>query len=48
MILDEIAEKTKIRVEKAKKKVSAEQMKKIAESQNPDTGFPFEKADPPH
>ena len=44
MILDEIASKTKIRVEKAKKKVSAEQMKKIAESQNPDTGFPFEKA----
>ena len=31
MILDEIAEKTKIRVEKAKKKVSAEQMKKIAD-----------------
>ena len=44
MILDEIAAKTKIRVEKAKKKVSPEQMKRLAESQNPDTGFPFEKA----
>ena len=44
MILDEIAAKTKIRVEKAKKKVSAEQMKRMAEAENPDTGFPFEKA----
>ena len=44
MILDEIAAKTKIRVEKAKQKVPAEQMKKLAEAENPDTEFPFEKA----
>ena len=37
MILDEIAAKTKIRVEKAKQKVPAEQMKKLAEAENPDT-----------
>lgn len=44
MILDEIAEKTRHRVEQAKKDIPAENMKAMAESMNPDTGFPFERA----
>lgn len=44
MILDEIAEKTRHRVEQAKKDIPAENMKEMAESMNPDTGFPFERA----
>lgn len=44
MILDEIAEKTRHRVEQAKKDIPAEKMKGMAESMNPDTGFPFERA----
>lgn len=44
MILDEIAEKTRHRVEQAKKDIPAEKMKAMAESMNPDTGFPFERA----
>jgi indole-3-glycerol phosphate synthase len=42
-ILDEIAAKTRIRVAESKKKVSLEEMKKLAESRNRDTGFPFEQ-----
>lgn len=44
MILDEIAEKTRHRVEQAKKEIPAEKMRAMAESMNPDTGFPFERA----
>lgn len=44
MILDEIAEKTRHRVEQAKKDIPVEKMKAMAESMNPDTGFPFERA----
>ena len=43
MILDEIAEKTKLRVEKAKQKIPLEEMKRLAAEKNADTGFPFEK-----
>lgn len=43
MILDEIAEKTRIRVEKSKKMIAPEEMKRRAEAMDPDTGFPFEK-----
>lgn len=43
MILDEIAEKTKIRVEAAKKEISPEAMRKLAEGKEADTGFPFEQ-----
>ena len=44
MILDEIAEKTRRRVEQAKKNVPAEKMRAKAESMNANTGFPFERA----
>lgn len=44
MILDEIAEKTRRRVEQAKNNIPAEKMRAMAESMNPDTGFPFERA----
>lgn len=44
MILDEIAKKTKIRVEAAKQKISPEQMKQMAEKETADTGYPFETA----
>lgn len=44
MILDEIAEKTRRRVEQAKKNIPAEKMRAMAESMDPDTGFPFERA----
>ena len=43
MILDEIAEKTRLRVEEAKRRVTPEQMKAQAEAMEADTGFPFEK-----
>lgn len=43
MILDEIAEKTRIRVAEAKKCISLEEMKEQAEAMNAKTGFPFEK-----
>ena len=43
MILDEIAAKTRNRVEASKKKISPEQMKAEAEALNADTGFPFEE-----
>lgn len=43
MILDEIAEKTRLRVLESKKKIPLEQMKKMAESLDAETGFPFEK-----
>ncbi|MCR5690909.1 MAG: indole-3-glycerol phosphate synthase TrpC [Eubacterium sp.] len=43
MILDEIAAKTRIRVEREKEKVSLEEMKEKALSCKLDTGFPFEK-----
>lgn len=44
MILEEIAERTRERVEQEKKNISLEEMKRQALSMNPDTGFPFEKA----
>lgn len=43
MILDEIAEKTRIRVERSKTEITPDEMKRQAEAMNPDTGFPFEK-----
>lgn len=43
MILDEIAEKTILRVEEAKKHISLEEMKAQAEAMEADSGFPFEK-----
>lgn len=43
-ILEEIAEKTRLRVAAAKEKTSLEEMKKEAESLPQDTGYPFEKA----
>lgn len=43
-ILQEIAEKTRLRVAAAKEKKSLEEMKKEAEALPKDTGFPFEKA----
>ncbi|MDD5994281.1 MAG: indole-3-glycerol phosphate synthase TrpC [Clostridiales bacterium] len=43
MILDEIAEKTKERVEKCKQKTDFETMKNQALSCDANTGFPFEK-----
>lgn len=43
-ILQEIAEKTRIRVAAAKEETSLEEMKKEAESLPQDTGYPFEKA----
>ena len=43
MILDEIAAKTRSRVEASKKKISLEQIKAEAEAMNGDTGFPFEE-----
>lgn len=44
MILDEIAAKTKKRVEQSKKQRPAEHIKALAEAMDPETGFPFEKA----
>lgn len=43
-ILQEIAEKTRLRVAAAKEKKSLEEMKKEAEALPQDTGYPFEKA----
>lgn len=43
-ILQEIAEKTRLRVAAAKEKKSLEEIKKEAEALPKDTGFPFEKA----
>lgn len=43
MILDNIAADTKIRVEKAKKKVPFSEMRMQAHLKNSNTGFPFEK-----
>lgn len=43
-ILQEIAEKTRLRVAAAKEKISLEEIKKEAEALPKDTGFPFEKA----
>ena len=47
-ILQTIAEYTMLRVEEAKKRKSLEVIKEEALSMNGNTGFPFEKADPPH
>ena len=44
MILDEIAERTRQRVEEQKQKVSLEEMKQKALAMNSETGFPFVKA----
>lgn len=43
-ILEEIAEKTRVRVEQARKVKSLEQIKEEAEALPADTGFPFERA----
>lgn len=43
-ILEEIADKTKLRVEKAKKEKSLAQIKEEALAMDANTGFPFEKA----
>lgn len=43
MILDEIAEKTRARVDKSKENISLEEMKEKAFSMDLATGFPFEK-----
>lgn len=44
MILFEIAEKTRQRIEESKKNISLEEIKAKALSMNTDTGFPFKKA----
>ena len=44
MILQEIAEKTRQRVQEEKAAVSLSEMKKRAQALSPDTGFPFKKA----
>ncbi len=44
MILDEIAERTRLRVADAKARVPLGELKKDAERLDCDTGFPFEKA----
>lgn len=44
MILDEIAAKTKTRIEQEKQRLSTEEAKKAALAMNTDTGFPFFKA----
>ncbi len=44
MILDEIAEKTKNRIEADKKKISPTQMANAALAMNKNTGYPFEQA----
>lgn len=43
MILDEIAQKTRERIQEQKKKVSLEDIKTQAEAMDSNTGFPFEK-----
>lgn len=43
-ILEEIAEKTKSRVEEAKKQQPLSMLRELAEKEEADTGFPFEKA----
>lgn len=43
MILDEIAAKTRIRVEAAKKAAPPAEVRRLAESRGADTGFPFER-----
>ena len=43
MILEEIAGKTRLRVEKSKKSISLEEMKRKAELLDSHTGFPFER-----
>lgn len=44
MILDEIAAKTRERVEQSKKQRSIEELRAMAEAMDSETGFPFEKA----
>ncbi|MCI5668323.1 MAG: indole-3-glycerol phosphate synthase TrpC [Oscillospiraceae bacterium] len=44
MILQEIAEKTRLRVAEEKAALPLSEMKKRAQELNPDTGFPFKKA----
>ena len=43
-ILEEIAEKTRSRIEAEKKKLPITKLRELAEQKDPDTGFPFEKA----
>lgn len=44
MILEEIAARTRVRVEEEKQQISLEEMKKMANEMDADTGFPFRKA----
>lgn len=44
MILQEIAEKTRSRIEEQKRKIPIEELKSQAADMDTDTGFPFEKA----
>jgi len=44
MILDEIAEKTRERVEEEKRKLPLAQLRAMAEGMDSDTGFPFKQA----
>lgn len=44
MIFQEIEEKTRIRIEEQKRKISVEDLKSQAADMDTDTGFPFEKA----
>ena len=43
-ILDQLADYARIRVRKAEEHISLQEMREKAESMNPDTGYPFEKA----
>lgn len=44
MILDKIAEATKVRIQKNKEEIPFKLMKEMAEKENANTGFPFEAA----
>lgn len=44
MILEEIAARTRVRVEEEKQQISLEEMKKMANEMDANTGFPFRKA----
>lgn len=44
MILEEIAVRTRVRVEEEKQQISLEEMKKMANEMDANTGFPFRKA----
>lgn len=43
-ILEQLADYAKYRVKRAEEKIPFEEIRRMAESMNPETGFPFEKA----